>query len=226
MSIVDKKKATKLSLLDNEWLSDRKPISYTISGDGVADAVMKNMRFVPTSFTITGINTNPEAQGYLVPITKEKKKEKEIPAMTLPEISSIYYNMDKKVTTIVWKDQTSTVVHLGEGETFDRYTGFCACVMKKLFGSTSAAKKIMNAYDHDLILKKKAEEKAARRWEQEQSAQEAHGRRMTKLVNACYDYIAAMAIARKAWDKKNAPDQHNETETEPVKEQESTQPVS
>lgn len=36
-----------------------------------------------------------------------------------------------------------TIVSCGAGDTYDYYTGFCAAVVKKLFGSTTHAKKVL-----------------------------------------------------------------------------------
>lgn len=36
-----------------------------------------------------------------------------------------------------------TIVSCGEGDTYDYYSGFCAAVVKKLFGSTTHAKKVL-----------------------------------------------------------------------------------
>ena len=89
-------------------------------------------------------------------------------AYRIPEIKNFIVNGNACV--IVWEDGARTVVHCGEGETFDRYTGFMACVCKRLFGGTTTAKKLMNAKDADyqnaikeaeeLRAKEKAEEEA------------------------------------------------------------------
>lgn len=70
----------------------------------------------------------------------------------VPEIAEV---MHKNNATIVkWADGTKTYAVCGEGETYDPYTGFMAAVMKKLFGSTGAAKAMLK--------KKNLEEQAAR----------------------------------------------------------------
>lgn len=65
----------------------------------------------------------------------------------LPEIDRLIYSGNK--TIIIWKDGDKTIVSCGEGEQFDQYTGFCAAVVKKVFGSTTAAKKVMNTLKKD-----------------------------------------------------------------------------
>lgn len=46
-------------------------------------------------------------------------------------------------TIIKWSDGTKTIVSCGEGDQYDRYVGFCAAVTKKMFGSSSKIKKII-----------------------------------------------------------------------------------
>ena len=46
-------------------------------------------------------------------------------------------------TIVFWLDGTKTIVSCGEGDNNDPYAGFCAAVTKRVFGSTSQAKKIL-----------------------------------------------------------------------------------
>ena len=61
--------------------------------------------------------------------------------MTIPEIKKVIYSGKK--TIIIWADDTKTITSCAEGETYDEYYGFCSAVVKKLFGSTTAAKKAL-----------------------------------------------------------------------------------
>lgn len=62
----------------------------------------------------------------------------------------VFAPMPKKVifsggkTIVIWEDGTKTVVSCMEGDEFDEYSGFCAALAKKLYGSTTRAKKLMN----------------------------------------------------------------------------------
>lgn len=47
-------------------------------------------------------------------------------------------------TIVIWPDNSKTIVSCGDGDQYDEYAGFCAALAKKIFGSTSAAKRIMN----------------------------------------------------------------------------------
>lgn len=46
-------------------------------------------------------------------------------------------------TIVFWADGTKTIASCGKGDTNDPYAGFCAAVTKKVFGSTSQAKKVL-----------------------------------------------------------------------------------
>ena len=58
-------------------------------------------------------------------------------------IDRIIYN--EPATVVFWRDRTKTVVKCMEGEPFDKYAGFCAALAKKIYGSTSRAKKTVRA---------------------------------------------------------------------------------
>lgn len=59
-------------------------------------------------------------------------------------IKKVIYN--DAATIILWKDGTKTIVRCMGGEPYDAYYGFCACVCKKIFGSTIASKKAARLY--------------------------------------------------------------------------------
>ena len=61
----------------------------------------------------------------------------------LPQIKKVIYSGPK--TIILWADNTKTIVSCGEADSYDYYSGFCAAVVKKLFGSTTHAKKALGA---------------------------------------------------------------------------------
>lgn len=58
-----------------------------------------------------------------------------------PVVDRIVFN--DPATIVFWDDGTKTVVKCMKGEKFERYAGFAAACTKKLFGSTSRAKAIM-----------------------------------------------------------------------------------
>ena len=66
--------------------------------------------------------------------------------LPFPDIKRVIYSGPK--TIILWGDGTKTIVSCGENENYDHYTGFCAAITKKLFGSTSHAKKVLGRVIH------------------------------------------------------------------------------
>lgn len=64
-------------------------------------------------------------------------------AWGIPLVRSVIFN--DPATIVFWEDDTKTVVKCMKGEKFERYAGFMAACMKKMFGSTSAAKSLMKS---------------------------------------------------------------------------------
>lgn len=59
----------------------------------------------------------------------------------IPPLKKVIFSGPK--TIVLWGDGTKTIVSCGAGDTYDYYAGFCAAVVKKLFGSTTHAKKVL-----------------------------------------------------------------------------------
>lgn len=69
----------------------------------------------------------------------------DIPFWGIPDVRRVVFN--DPATIVFWDDGTKTVVKCMKGEKFERYAGFAMACMKKMFGSTSRAKAIMNECD-------------------------------------------------------------------------------
>lgn len=79
-------------------------------------------------------------------LDEEKEMEcEEMGFWCLPDVERIIFN--PPATIVFWADKTKTVVKCMEGEKFERYAGFAMACMKKLFGSTSRGKAVMNVCD-------------------------------------------------------------------------------
>lgn len=96
---------------------------------------------------------------------------------TLPHIKAVVF--DGNGTAIHWMDGSRTHVRCMAGEKFDRYGGFMAAVCKKLFGSTTAAKRLMNEKDAAIVAQKRREEIAKHQAEQH----EREIRNLTREIN-------------------------------------------
>ena len=85
----------------------------------------------------------------------EEYEDDEPDCWGIPDIDRVVFS--EPATIVFWTDGTKTVVKCMPGEKFEKYAGFMAACMKKMFGSTSRAKAIMNEciYDQPKPEKKK-----------------------------------------------------------------------
>lgn len=77
----------------------------------------------------------------------------------VPDIRRIVFS--GPATIVFWEDNTKTVVKAMAGEKVENYAGFAAACMKKMFGSTSRAKAIMNELATEEIPKGKKNKEIA-----------------------------------------------------------------
>lgn len=77
----------------------------------------------------------------------------------IPEVKSIHF--DKKFTTVTWMDNTTTRVGCMLGDEFNKYEAFCAALAKKIFGSTSKVKHIVDTKDEQIEIDKQRKEREA-----------------------------------------------------------------
>lgn len=73
----------------------------------------------------------------------------------IPEVKEVFFN--GRATTIAWMDGTKTTVRAQEGVEFDEYAGICACLAKKVWGSSRVVKKLLKS---DKIHRQRGKEKA------------------------------------------------------------------
>ena len=125
-------------------------------------------------------------------------------AYKLPAINEVIFNEEGKTTILIWADGEKTVVRCGEGETFDRYTGFMAAICKRMFGGTTTAKKLMNSLDKKYQAQKRAEEEEklkAQREEEAKAAKAKADKRRAKedamLMEAMVEHYLLEAEAKK-----------------------------
>lgn len=78
----------------------------------------------------------------------------------------IYY-YDNNYTTVLWNDGTKTTVKLSDDDIYDEYSAFCAALAKRIYGSNSRIKKIIQAQSRFPLSK---EEKKARKKERKERA--------------------------------------------------------
>ena len=90
---------------------------------------------------------------------EDECEDYDVPCWGIPDIRRVVFS--DPATIIFWEDNTKTVVKAMKGEKFERYAGFIAACAKKMFGSTSRAKAIMNecAEEQVKVEKKKKADK-------------------------------------------------------------------
>lgn len=92
-------------------------------------------QFITTEQTKDGLLETHEYNRGLSPVDSNRLDD--VPSTSVPQPAKVYYNGNH--TCVVWADGTKTVVGTAPGEAFDEYAGFCAAVVKKLFGSSKLA---------------------------------------------------------------------------------------
>lgn len=118
-------------------------------------------------------------------------------AYSIPAVKHIVHNESKGTTTVYWKDETKTTVRLMAGDTYDKYAAFCAACCKKLFGSSTMAKRIRDRHDIEYIKEVRAEER--------RKAEEAKLQRRNR-----YERRQARKIARQVQQDERISDLVNE----------------
>ena len=75
------------------------------------------------------------------------------------DVKSIKF--DKKFTTVTWKDGTTTRVGCMLGDEYNKYEAFCAALAKRVYGSTSSVKHIVDTKDEQIEIDKQRKEREA-----------------------------------------------------------------
>lgn len=104
-------------------------------GSSMAD-VFANICADPA--VVAALSNNPKVENKPSRHRKRPSSTNQIP---FPDVKKVIFSGPK--TVVLWADGTKTIVSCGAGDTYDYYAGFCAAVVKKLFGSTTHAKKVL-----------------------------------------------------------------------------------
>lgn len=75
------------------------------------------------------------------------------------QVKSIKF--DKKFTTVTWNDGTTTRVGCMLGDEYNKYEAFCAALAKRIYGSTSSVKHIVDTKDEQIEIDKQRKEREA-----------------------------------------------------------------
>lgn len=111
----------------------------------------------------------------------------------IPDIQRIIFN--PPATIIFWDDGTKTVVKCMKDQPYEKYAGFAAACLKKMFGSTSRAKAIMELCDDELVHPKKVAD------EPEKPKTKPKTINVEQLINA---FVSGIKQAAEEKEKKDA----------------------
>lgn len=75
------------------------------------------------------------------------------------QVKSIRF--DKKFTTVTWSDDTTTRVGCMLEDEYNKYEAFCAALAKRIYGSTSGVKHIVDTKDEQIEIDKQRKEREA-----------------------------------------------------------------
>lgn len=65
------------------------------------------------------------------------------------EVKQIIFNKKKNATTVLWADGTATVIKKKKGDPWDEQAAFAQALAKKVYGSTSSVRKIVEKKSKD-----------------------------------------------------------------------------
>jgi len=101
-------------------------------------------------------------------------------------------------TVVIFTDGTKSMVKCMEGEKFERYAGFCAAIMKRLFGSTTAAKNLMEEHDVARIAEARETERRAKEAEKKRREEREFADQQSAFAEAVADMIYAKLVESEA----------------------------
>ena len=131
----------------------------------------------------------------------ELECEEEEPMMWgIPDVDRIIFN--PPATIVFWDDGTKTVVKCMEDQPYEKYAGFAMACMKKMFGSTSRAKAIMNECDMD-NLKPVVEPKPEPKKTEQKPKEYDSNPQLTKVICNAFKDLAKAITGEVSKEKKD-----------------------
>jgi len=105
-----------------------------------------------TTYNYDGFCTIPNYNVFGLTYSKPQYAQK-------TDVKSIKF--DKKFTTVTWKDGTTTRVGCMLEDEYNKYEAFCAALAKRIYGSTSSVKHIVDTKDEQIEIDKQRKEREA-----------------------------------------------------------------
>ena len=88
------------------------------------------------------LNISPEDLAYIRNLVENESHPPKFLQVQAGRPQKVFFNGNH--TTLVWHDGSKTSVGVAPDEVFDEYTGFCAAIVKKLFGSSREAQRFLD----------------------------------------------------------------------------------
>lgn len=115
-----------------------------------------------TTITLTTKDIDNCTYQYYYPYNKFSLSDLALNSYSITEnlqVKSIKF--DKKFTTVTWKDGTTTRVGCMLEDEYNKYEAFCAALAKRIYGSTSSVKHIVDTKDEQIEIDKQRKEREA-----------------------------------------------------------------
>lgn len=111
--------------------------------DCIQDLVLQQCSGCPDIVEVTmSVPSWPACDAHFI---KSTSKKHTVGGRSIPQLPKrIIFSGPK--TIVFWHDDTKTIVSCAEDEEYDPYNAFCAAVVKKMFGTTSAAKSFLHKH--------------------------------------------------------------------------------
>ena len=157
-----------------------------------SDSIMVD---IPSAAGLSATNkvTSEDLYAALIQRKKEEARKKEIPVVE----RILFYNNDR-TTVVFWKDGTKTTVVCEEGREPDKYDGFIACLAKRIYGSTSQVKSVIEK--HDETAKREKEKENLKKLKEERQAEQERKRAIAHR-NAVKKRMKELRVEQEAMNK-------------------------
>lgn len=157
------------------------------------DLINKMTDYSTTNFSVTKELTSENIYAALIQKKKEEAHKKEIP--TVERI--LFYNNDR-TTVVFWKDGTKTTAVCENGREPEKYDGFIACLAKKIYGSTSQVKSVIEKHNETAKREKEKEDKEKQKKER---CEEQERRRAAAYRNAVRRKMKELRVEQEAMNR-------------------------
>lgn len=147
------------------------------------------------SFTMTNASFYPDLFGNTCLRSAAASGAKRKHDKTIPEVDRILFYNNNKTTVVFWKDGTKTTCVCDETDEPSKYAGFVTCLAKKIYGTTSKIKRVIEQHDE---IEKREQEKLKQKEQKEKEHAEHEKKKAAAHRNAVRRKLEEMRIEQEA----------------------------